>query len=60
MLLELLVKLIEVGDKVLGVSQSEVTLRMNSNVQVVALVGEEGRNTSRSTGCIVVGELGKW
>ena len=59
MLSELLVKLIEVSDKVTCVSGCEVALRMNSNVWVVALVGEEGHNTSRSTGHIVVGELSK-
>jgi len=46
MLLELLVKLIEVGDKVLFASQSEVALGVNSDVQVVALVGIEGCVTS--------------
>ena len=60
MLSELLVKLIEVSDKVTCASGREVTLGMNSNVWVIALVGKEGRNTSCSTGRIVVGELGKW
>jgi len=60
MLPELLVKLIEVSDKVTCASGCEVTLGMNSNVRVVALVGEEGRNASRSTGRVVVSELGKW
>ena len=60
MLPELLVKLIKVSDKVTCASGREVTLGMNSNVRVVALVGKEGRNTGRSTGHVVVSELGKW
>jgi len=58
-LLELLVKLVEVGDKVSGVSRSEVALGVNSNVQVVALVGIEGRNTGGRTWRVVVCELGE-
>jgi len=60
MLSELFVKLIEVSDKVTCASGCEVTLGMNSNVRVVALVGKEGCNTGRSTGHIVVGKLSKW
>jgi len=41
-LLELLVKLVEVGDEVSGTSRSEVALGVNSDVWVVALVGIEG------------------
>jgi len=58
-LLELLVKLIEVSDKVLGTSQSEVVLGVNSDVWVVTLVGIEGHNTGGRTWRIVVCELGK-
>ena len=59
MLLELLVKLIEVGDKVSCMSQSEVTLRVNSDVRVVALVGIEGHNTGGCTWHVVVCKLSK-
>ena len=55
--LELLVKLIEVCDKVMCTSRHKVTLGMNGNIQVVAFVGEEGSDSSCSTGCVVVGEL---
>jgi len=58
-LLELLVKLVEVGDEVSGASQSEVTLGVNSNVWVVALVGIEGCNTGGCTWRVVVCELGE-
>jgi len=40
-------------------SRSEVALRVNSDVQVVALVGIEGHNSSGCTWRIVVCELGK-
>src|SRR6266481_6320653 len=52
--LELLVKLIEVGDKVMCARRREVVLGMNSNIWVIALVGKEGSDSSRSTGCVVV------
>ena len=58
MCLELLVKLIKVCDKVTCTSGCEVTLRMNGNVQVIALVGEERCDSGCGTGHIVVGKLG--
>ena len=33
---------------------------MNSNVQVVALIGIEGCNTSGCTCCVIVCELSEW
>ena len=57
MRLELLVKLIEVCDKVMCTHRREVALRMNGNVWVIAFVGEEGSDSSCSTGCVVVGKL---
>ena len=33
---------------------------MNSEVQMITLVGKEGCNLGSSTGCIVVGELSEW
>src|SRR6266481_4875755 len=57
-LLEFLVKLIEVSDKVMCMCGSKITLRMNSNVQMIALIGKEGHNSSGCTWHIVEGELG--
>ena len=56
--LKLLVKLIEVCDKVTCARRCKVALRMNGNIWVIAFVGKEGSDSSRSTGCVVVGELG--
>ena len=58
-LLELLVKLVEVSDEVLGTSQSKVVLGVNSDVRAVALVSIEGCNTGGRTWHIVVCELGE-
>ena len=57
MCLELLVKLIEVCDKVTCACGCEVALGVNSNVRVIAFVGKE-RSDSCSTGCVFVGKLG--
>ena len=57
-LLEFLMKLVEVSDKVMCVCRSEITLRMNGNVRMIALVGKEGRDSSGCTWCIVECELG--
>ena len=54
MLLELLVKLIEVSDKVSCMSRSKVALEVNSDVLVVTLVGIEGHNTGGHTWHVVV------
>ena len=53
MLSELLVKLIEVSDEVTCTSGRKVTLRMNSNVWVVALVGKEGHNLVIALGILL-------
>ena len=58
MYLELLVKLIKVGDKVTCARGCEVALGMNSNVRVIAFVGKERSDSGRSTRCVVVGKLG--
>jgi len=57
-LLELLVKFVEVGDGVSGASRSEVALGVNSDVRVVALVSIEGCNTGSRTLRVIVCELG--
>ena len=53
-LLEFLVKLIEVSDKVMCACRSKIVLRMNGNVWMITLVGKEGRDSSS---CTVEGEL---
>jgi hypothetical protein len=57
-LLEFLMKLVEVSDKVTCACGSEIALGMNGNVWVVTLVGKEGRNTGGCTWRVVEGELG--
>jgi len=54
MLLKLLVQLVEVGDKVMCASRSEVTFRVNGKVRMMTLVG---CNASSGTRSIVVSEL---
>ena len=57
-LLEFLVKLIEVSDKVTCACRSEIVLEMNGNVRMIALVGKEGCDSGGCTWHIVEGELG--
>ena len=57
MLLKLLVKLIEVSDKVTCACRSKVTFRMDSKVRMITLVGKEGCNASSGTRSIVVSKL---
>ncbi len=57
-LLEFLMKLIEVSDKVTGTHGSEIVLGMNGNVWMIALVGKEGHDSGGCTWRIVEGELG--
>src|SRR5467141_1140001 len=52
-----LVKFVEVGDKVMSVCGSEVTLRVNCEVRMITLVGKEGCNASSGTWSVVVSEL---
>src|SRR3979490_3031468 len=52
-----LMKFVQVHNKVLSSRRSEVTFRMDGEVWVVAFIGKEGRDSSRSTGSIVVGEF---
>src|SRR6266481_10221963 len=56
-LLEFLMKLVEVSDKVTCVCGSEIALGMNGNVQMIALVGKEGHDSGGCTWRIVEGEL---
>src|SRR5882724_9461448 len=56
--LKLLVQLVKVSDKNLGTCRCEVTLRVDGNVQMITLVGEEGGNSGGSARGIVVCELG--
>ena len=57
-LLEFLVKLIEVSDKVTCTCGSNIMLRINDNVWMITLVGKEGCDSSSCTWVIVEGELG--
>jgi|SRR6266481_1178990 len=56
-LLEFLVKLVEVSDKVTCMCASKITLGLNGNVQMITLIGKEGRDSSSCTWHIVEGEL---
>ena len=51
-------KFVEVRDEVSSSVRGEVVLRMNGDVRVVTLVGEEWRDSGRVIRSIVVGELG--
>src|SRR5882672_3450865 len=52
-----LVKFVEVSDKVMSTCGSKVTLRVNCEVWMITLVGEEGCNAGSGTRSIVVSEL---
>jgi len=54
---ELIVELVEVGDKVTSACRGEVVLRVNSEVWMITLVGKEGCNANSGTRSIVVSEL---
>src|SRR3979490_2660142 len=54
---EFLMKFVQVHNEVLSSRRSEITFGMDGEVQVVAFIGKEGRDSSRSTGSIVVGEF---
>ena len=56
-LLKLLVQLVEVGDKVMCACGSEGVFRVNGEVRMITLVGQEGCNASSGTQSIVVSEL---
>ena len=49
--------LIKINCKLLGASRGEVVFRVNSNVQIVALISGEWGDTSGCIGSIVVGKL---
>ena len=51
------VEFIQVCDLGLSRGGDEVTIEVDSEVGVVALIGEEGGYTSGSTRCVVVGEF---
>ena len=55
---KLLVQLVKVSDENLGACRCEVMFRVDGDVQMITLVGEEGCNSSGSTWGIVVCELG--
>jgi len=55
---KLLVQFIKVSDENLGACRCKVTFRVDSDVWMIALVGEEGCNASGSTRGIVVCKLG--
>src|SRR3979490_3203077 len=52
-----LMMFVQVHNEVLSSRRSEITFGMDGEVQVVAFIGKEGQDSSRSTGSIVVGEL---
>src|SRR5882672_4655757 len=54
---KLLMKFVEVGDKVTSACGSEVVLRVNCEVRMITLVGKEGCNAGSGTRSIVVSEL---
>src|SRR5882724_2483544 len=56
-LLQLLVQLVEVGDKVMCACGSEGVFRVNGEVRMITLVGQEGCNAGSGTRSIVVSEL---
>ena len=41
----------------LSMGRSEITFQVNCEVQVIALIGKEGCDSSSSTGCIIIGKL---
>jgi len=43
----------------MGLGGSNIAFGVNSNVQMISLIGEEWRNTSSSTQSIIVGKLCK-
>ena len=53
------VKVVEVDSELECASRSNVTLRMNREVQMVSFVGEKGRDTSGSTWGVVIGKFSK-
>jgi len=55
---KLLVQLVKVSDENLGTCRCEVALRVDGDVEMITLVGEEGGNSGCSTRGIVVCELG--
>src|SRR3979490_1211946 len=56
-LAEFLMKFVQVHNEVLSSRRSEITFGMDGEVRVVAFIGKEGQDSSRSTGSIVVGEF---
>ena len=54
---EFMVEFVEVDDKVMGTCGGEVALRVNSEVWMITLIGEEGFNAGSGTWSIVVSEL---
>ena len=49
--------LIKVCNEIPSTSGSKIVFRVNCEVQVVALIGEKGRDSGSSTGCIIIGKL---
>src|SRR3979490_3119377 len=58
-LAKLLVKFIQVYNKVLSSRRSKVTFRVDGEVWVVAFIGKERKDSSCSTGSIIIGKLSK-
>ena len=56
-LVKFLMKFVQVHNKVFSSRRSKVTFRMDGEVWVVAFIGKERRDSSRSTGSIIVGEF---
>src|SRR3979490_524740 len=54
---EFLMKFVQVHNEVLSSRGSKISFGMDGEVWVVAFIGKEGRDSSRSTGSIVVGEF---
>lgn len=57
--LELLMKFVQVHDKVAGARRSKIALGVDCDVQMIALISKEGRDASRSVRRVVVGKFGK-